>query len=182
MTGSAENTLAVISRRSLAKILSITLSLSLLSFISVSEAFAEPPSVSVEASGATNQTRWIAVWNSPQASTEGESKIRGFVSRHLGGRFTLLTGTEVELTNSLRSLLLTPGTTVRLEPDIEMHPAAVPNDPYWSNQWDLQDSSTSQYGINLPTARDYFNGDPGAGAHPGRAGPGFGLDGAGGGP
>jgi serine protease len=44
-----------------------------------------------------------------------------------------------------------------------MHPAAVPNDPYWNSQWDLQDSATSQYGINLPTARDYFNGEPGTG-------------------
>ena len=152
-----------ISNHAIARVLSITLALSLLSFISVSEAFGEAPTVTVAASGSTNQTRWIAVWNSPQASAEGESKIQGFVSRHLGGRFTLLTGTEAELTNTFKSLLLTPGTTVRLEPDITMYPADIPNDPYWNTQWSLQDSPTSQFGIGLPTARGYFNGDPGAG-------------------
>ena len=139
-------------------------SLSIFPVVNLSPAFGAPPTVRISGISDASQNRWIATWSSPSSAKEAESKLGSSMFRENRGRYSIYMGSEIEVSQKLQSMLITPGASVALEPDIKMYPTATaPNDTNWTEQWSMQDSLESPYGISLPTARTYFSGPLGAG-------------------
>jgi serine protease len=82
----------------------------------------------------------------------GRSLAHGSWVTRLPGRRSLAAVTA--LANRIAAL---PG-VASAEPDRRMYPMSVPNDPYWSAQWDLFAPTASTFGANLPGAWDVTHG------------------------
>ena len=112
----------------------------------------------ISADAPEDNLQWITTWNSMSVEGKAKNLLSRFIPRDLVGRSFLVEGTKSEVIELIQSLSLPSGTTVRVEVDIKMTTLNfVPNDTYFSVQWDMADSNTAQFGIGLPTARELFN-------------------------
>jgi serine protease len=102
----------------------------------------------------------------PSAAPD-DAAVSAEAGEHLKTQRAMRAGTFVMRLDSRRSradvdriaqrLARQPG-VLSVEPDLIMHPTLEPNDQYWSQQWDLQATSASTYGANLPGAWDITTG------------------------
>jgi serine protease len=79
-------------------------------------------------------------------------------NHHLMRLSAALSGNALDA--ALRRLRLNPD-VLSVEPDVRLHPSAVPNDPGFAQQWHLQTPGVNAAAINMPPAWDRSTGNNG---------------------